>query len=67
METIDHKIFICLEKIHLSFFWSLQDDFCFTVSVLIKETACTKQIKFSFMFGDMEPSFAIGSTTVYVL
>lgn len=52
---------------HLSFFWSLQDDFCFTVSVSIKETACTKQIKYPFMFEDTEPSFAISSTTVNVL
>lgn len=65
METINHKIFISLEKnTCLSFFWSLQDDFCLTVSVSIKETACTKQIKYPFMFEDIEPSFAISCTTV---
>lgn len=65
METINHKIFICLEKTtYLSFFWSLQDDFCLTVSVSMKETACTKQIKYPFMFEDIEPSFAISCTPV---
>lgn len=65
METINHKIFICLEKTtYLSFFWSLQDDFCHTVSVSMKETACTKQIKYPFMFEDIEPSFAISCTPV---
>lgn len=52
---------------YLSFFWSLQDDFCFTVLVSIKGTACTKQIKYPFMFEDIEPSFAISCTTVSVL
>lgn len=69
METIDNKILICLEKkpTYLSFFWSLQDDFCFTVLVSIKETAGTKQIKYPFMFEDIEPSFAISCATGSVL
>lgn len=49
---------------YLSFFWSVQDDFCLTVSVSIKETACTKQIKYPFMFEVIKPSFAISCTTV---
>lgn len=36
-------------------------------SVSIKETACTKQIKYPFMFEDIEPSFAISCTTVSVV